>query len=98
MSIFDLSESVANTMHNISNIIVLFVSIGAVIGTVGLFWSGGVKNKYEKINELKTQERIMVANKNAAEANERAIMACVQDQLWNNVYSGKLKCPTPRNE
>ena len=22
-------------------------------------------------------------------------MACVQDQLWNNVYSDKFKCPVP---
>ena len=28
-----------------------------------------------------------------AEVNDRTIMACVQDQLWNNVYSGKFKCP-----
>ena len=33
-----------------------------------------------------------------AEANDRAIMACVQDQLWNDVYSGKFKCPAPRDE
>ena len=33
-----------------------------------------------------------------AEANDRAIMACVQDQLWNNIYSGKFKCPAPRDE
>jgi hypothetical protein len=28
-----------------------------------------------------------------SKASERAVMACVQDQLWNNVYSGKFKCP-----
>ena len=30
------------------------------------------------------------------EANDRAIIACVQDQLWNSVYSGKFKCSSPR--
>ena len=33
-----------------------------------------------------------------AEANDRAIMASVQDQLWNTVYSGKFRCPRPRDE
>jgi hypothetical protein len=93
MSIFDLSESAANTMHNISNIIVLFGSIAAVAGTVGLFWTGGVKNKYEKVNELKTQERITVANKVAAEANERAAKANLAAEklkaklAWRNLTS-----------
>jgi hypothetical protein len=30
-----------------------------------------------------------------AEAIDRSIMACVQDQLWSNVYSGKFKCSVP---
>lgn len=30
-----------------------------------------------------------------SEASDRAIVACVQDQLWNNVYSGKFKCHAP---
>jgi hypothetical protein len=33
-----------------------------------------------------------------AEANDRTLMAGVQDQLWNTVYSGKFKCPEPRDE
>ena len=33
-----------------------------------------------------------------AEANDRAIMASVQDQLWNTVYSGKFRCPRRRDE
>lgn len=31
------------------------------------------------------------------EANDRAIIASVQDQLWNNVYSIKFECPKPRS-
>jgi len=33
-----------------------------------------------------------------AEANGQAIMACVQDQLWNNVYSGQFKCASPKDK
>ncbi|MGI8740604.1 MAG: hypothetical protein ACR2KU_13645 [Gammaproteobacteria bacterium] len=28
-----------------------------------------------------------------AGAIDRSLMACAQDQLWNNVYSGKFRCP-----
>lgn len=28
-------------------------------------------------------------------AIDRVLMACVQDQLWSNIYSGKFKCPAP---
>lgn len=31
-----------------------------------------------------------------AKAARRSIMACVQDQLWNNVYSRAFRCPPPR--
>lgn len=30
-----------------------------------------------------------------AEATDRVLMACVQDQLWNNIYSRKFRCPAP---
>lgn len=33
-----------------------------------------------------------------AEATDRTLMAGAQDQLWNNVYSGKFKCPEPRGK
>ena len=72
---FDLSESVANTMHNILNIFVLFALVATVAGSIGLYYTGRVKDKYAKINELKTHERITIANKRAAEANERAAKA-----------------------
>lgn len=32
-----------------------------------------------------------------AEATHRSIMACVQDQLWNNIFSSAFKCPAPRS-
>jgi hypothetical protein len=28
----------------------------------------------------------------------RVLMACVQDQLWNNIYSGKFRCSVPSSK
>ncbi|MCA3153410.1 MAG: hypothetical protein ING30_00010 [Burkholderiales bacterium] len=30
-----------------------------------------------------------------ADAVERSLMACAQDQLWNNAYSGRFRCSLP---
>jgi hypothetical protein len=91
MSIFDLSEFAANTIYSISNVAVLLASIVGVGGAIGLFWAGGVKEKYADIKELETAERISETDAKAAEANKSAAeakleLAKLQSKLaWRTV-------------
>ena len=32
-----------------------------------------------------------------ADAVNRSLIACVQDQLWNNIYSKRFRCPAPQS-
>lgn len=75
MSIFDLSENTANSLYSISNLVVLLASIAGVAGAIGLFWAGGLKEKYSDIKELQTQERITESHRVAAQADARAAEA-----------------------
>lgn len=33
-----------------------------------------------------------------ADAVDRSLMACAQDQLWNNAYSSRFQCPLPSSK
>ena len=72
MSIFDLSENAANSIYGIANVAVLIASILGVAGTIALFWTRGIRDKYSEIKASKTEEPIALAHTEAARANERS--------------------------
>jgi hypothetical protein len=65
---FDLSEHAANILYGMSNVLVLLGAIGAI----GVFWAGGVRDKFAALRESDNAAKIAVANATAARANERA--------------------------
>lgn len=69
---FDLSQEMADGVFGLSNIALTIGAALVLIGTVGVFWSGGIRDKYadERIasNEAKTARAVA----EAAKANQRA--------------------------
>jgi hypothetical protein len=72
MFIGDVSESAANTIHAWANAALVVGAILALAGTLGVFWSGGIRDKYadRKLSDNKTETAR--ANEVAGKANERA--------------------------
>lgn len=85
MSIFNLSLPVANTLFNVSNVGAIVGALLVFVSAAGLFWTGGIRERYAdertERNEAETEtakataatanERAATANQNAALANER---------------------------
>lgn len=70
MSIFDISENAANVIYNVSNLLVVFAAIVGGTGAIGLFWSGGVREKYADRRASDNERLTAQANEAAAKANE----------------------------
>jgi len=70
--IFDLSQEMADSIFGLSNVALTIGAALVLVGTVGVFWSGGIRDKYsdERIssNEAKTAQAVA----EAAQANQRA--------------------------
>ncbi|MFH2210661.1 MAG: hypothetical protein ABIJ01_03385 [Pseudomonadota bacterium] len=78
MSVFDLSQSLADTLFGWSNAALTVGAFLVLVGTIGVFWTGGIRERYadERIskNEAETaaaKATAAVANEHAASANER---------------------------
>lgn len=78
MSIFDISQSVADALFGWSNVILTIGAFFVLVGTAGVFWTGGIRDRYadERVsrNEAETataKSNAATANENAANANER---------------------------
>lgn len=78
MSIFDLSQPLADTLFGWSNVTLTVGAFLVLVGTIGVFWTGGIRERYadERIskNEAETaaaRATAALANENAASANER---------------------------
>jgi hypothetical protein len=75
MSMFDISEHAANVIYNVANIFVVIAAILGGVGAIGLFWAGGVKDKYAELREARTMADIAWAETLASEAHERIAKA-----------------------
>ena len=71
MSIFDVSEGVANTIHTAGNVFVVIGAIFAFLGTIGIFWGGGVRDRFVALRLSGNTTATAKANEAAARANER---------------------------
>jgi hypothetical protein len=77
-SMYDVPERIADVIYNISNVLVL---LGAV-GGIGIFWAGGIREKFAALREADNNRKIAeanevaaIANKAAGQANQRAAEA-----------------------
>lgn len=76
---FNISQDTADSIYTYSNIALIIGAIITVIATIGVFYSGGIRERYsnERIasNERLTaaaQAEAAIANENAAKASESA--------------------------
>lgn len=71
-SMLDLSLPTANALFGLSNIALIIGGVLVLIGTVGVFWTTGIRDRYadERISSNETQTAM--ANEGAAKASERA--------------------------
>jgi hypothetical protein len=67
-SMFDIPEEVADVIYNVSNVLVL---LGAV-GGIGIFWAGGIREKFAALRETDSEKRIAEAGAVAAQATKAA--------------------------
>lgn len=70
---FDIPISLANKIYATSNVILVLGAVMALVGTIGIFWSGGIRDRFSEgriaFNEAETAK----AKSEAASANERAL-------------------------
>lgn len=69
LSMFNISLSLANSIYVVANIILVCGAVLALVGTIGVVWSGGIREKY-------ADERI--ASNEAATARAKAEAAKAQ--------------------
>jgi hypothetical protein len=72
VSMFDVSLDIANTLFIVSNVLLVVGALFGVVGAFGVFYAGGIRERYadERIstNEASTARALA----DAAKANERA--------------------------
>lgn len=78
MSVFDITQTLADALFGWSNAALTAGAFLVLVGTVGVFWTGGIRERYadERIsnNEAETataRATAALANARAANANER---------------------------
>lgn len=79
---FNISQSTANGIFGLSNVILSIGALLVLLGTIGAIWSGGIRERFadDRIssNEAKTLQATLDAAKadaKAAKANERTALA-----------------------
>jgi len=75
MSMFDVSQSLADTLFKWSNACAIVGAILAAIGAYGSFWSGGIRDRYSDERIARNEAETASARKIAATANEDAAKA-----------------------
>lgn len=72
MRFFNLSSVAADTVFNASNVLTIVGTVLAVIGALGIYWSGGIKERYGDARIAKTEAETAQANREAAQARLEA--------------------------
>jgi len=72
MAMFNVSEQAANLVYVIFNIILVLGAVLALVGTIGVFWSGGIREHFADLKISKNIAETSVAKADAANANARA--------------------------
>lgn len=71
-SIFNLSLPLANAVYFASYVMVVIGAVLTLVGTIGLFWSDGIRDKYADERIASNEAATAVANAEAAKANAEA--------------------------
>lgn len=90
MDIFNLSRDAADAVYGAANVLTILGAVLAFVGAAGVFWSGGVRERY-------SDERIARNEAEAALANEAAAVARLeterlrQQMAWRRLTSEQHK-------
>lgn len=68
----DLSLPTANVLFGLSNIALIVGTVLALVGTIGIFWTTGIRDRYADERISNNEAQTATANRGAAEATERA--------------------------
>lgn len=68
----DLSLPAANVLFGLSNVALILGTVLVLIGTIGVFWTTGIRDRYADERVSTNEVRTALANESAAKANERA--------------------------
>ena len=68
----NLSLQAANTLFGLSNVALILGAVLVLIGTIGVSWTTGIRDRYADERISGNEVRTALANEGAAKANERA--------------------------
>lgn len=72
---FNISQSTADSIYTYSNAALIIGAIITVIATIGVFYSGGIREQYSNERQALNERLTAVAQENAAKAKENAAKA-----------------------
>jgi hypothetical protein len=72
MPSINISAQAADSLFNVSNILIVVGTTLALIGAIGVFWSGGIRDRYADIRTSSNETKTALATQEAARANESA--------------------------
>lgn len=72
---FDLSHAAANAVFGWSNAFLILGAAFVLFSTIGIFWSGGIRENYNDERISKNEADTAMANADAAKANAKAAEA-----------------------
>jgi hypothetical protein len=70
----NLSNDMANAVYFVANIILIVGAILTLAGTIGVIWSGSLRDKFSDERASDNERKTADANAKAALANERAVI------------------------
>lgn len=68
----DLTSVMADRLFALSNVALVVGAVLALLGTLGTFWTGGIRDRYSDERLHQAEVRVAEANQSAAAATERA--------------------------
>jgi hypothetical protein len=74
-SFFDISLPTANGIYNAANIVLIIGAILVTIGTIAVFWSAGIRDRYSDERISSNEAETARAKESAAVANQKAVEA-----------------------
>jgi hypothetical protein len=75
MSIFSLSQTSADSVFGYSNVALIVGAALVFLGTIGVIWSSGIRERYANERISKNEAETAIAKANAAKAEENAAAA-----------------------
>lgn len=83
---FSITSQTADTIYSWSNVLLVFGATLALIGTAGVFWSGGVREKF-------TDERISANEAETAKAKAETAQALLEQERLKSLLSWRRVTP-----